>query len=390
MNSIFLRVFNLLKAGVMYSVARVYVYFHPLDRNKFFCVSMGGRNYGCNVKYLSDYIYQLSPKSTIIWGFAPSYYPLVKCDYKKVPFFSLRYYFEILTSKYIISNCAFNHKMLIKRKGQVYLQTWHGTALKKVGYDVSRKEDHFWFDRLFRPDALKYANNMVDVWISGSHFMTDIYRKKFRYLGNLYETGTPRNDVFFGQYNVIRTNVRNCLHVSEDEGIILYAPTFRHDGSMEYYNVNLEKLKDVWDKKTGRNHKVFVRLHPDLYQREEEFLGLFTTPVYSATLYPNMQELLCAADLLVTDYSSSMFDYMYSYKPVVLYVPDRETYYRGYYFKLEELPFMIINNNTEIEYTLLKYNYKEYISKVKHFMEEIGSVEKGNSCEQIYKILMSR
>ena len=111
--------------------------------------------------------------------------------------------------------------------------------------------------------------------------------------------------------------------------------------------------------------------------------------IYNVTLYPDIQELLYAADVLVTDYSSTMFDFMYSLKPVILYVPDKEIYNRGFYFDINEMPFIIANNNAELPMALQKYDRNEYIDKVHAFLNRIGNVEKGNATEETFKLLFN-
>ena len=131
-----------------------------------------------------------------------------------------------------------------------------------------------------------------------------------------------------------------------------------------------------------------VRLHPNLLKNKEDFLTRFPSDTIDASSYPDMIELLYSADVLVTDYSSCMFDFMYSYKPVILYVPDRLTYDRGFYLDIDSLPFIVLNNNLDIDQQLAKYNQIEYKKKLDKFLMEIGSFEKGTATENLINLLM--
>ena len=119
------------------------------------------------------------------------------------------------------------------------------------------------------------------------------------------------------------------------------------------------------------------------------FVAMFPQSTNNVSSYPDMIDLLCSADVLVTDYSSCMFDYMYSYKPIILYVPDRSTYDRGFYLDIDKLPFVVINSNKEIENKVSSFNNELYIEKINEFLLNIGSKESGNATECLYDLLTS-
>ncbi|MBR4239721.1 MAG: CDP-glycerol glycerophosphotransferase family protein [Prevotella sp.] len=374
-----------LKALVNYPLAKVITAYSPLKNNKYFCISMSGNSYGDNIKCLSNYISYYDPEAEIVWAFSPSFFSKADCPYKSVKLYSYKYYFHILTSKYILSNARLNQRMLHKRKGQVYLQTWHGTALKRLGTDVKTRK-RGWLQRVLSPNVFQFDVNNTDIMISGSKFMTNIFRNSFHFNGPIYETGTPRNDIFFEKHPEYKDRICKRYGIDNDSQIILYAPTFRSNGSFEYYDINSETVIKAWEKKTSRKCVFLVRLHPNLMCRSNEFSQLFPNAI-NVSAYPDMQELLYASDLLITDYSSSMFDFMYTYKPVLLYIPDKESYDRGFYFNIEDLPFIIISNNGQIINTISSFDLLAYKKSIDLFNIGIGSVENGTASEQIYQLL---
>ena len=370
---------------IAYYVTKLYSSLIPINKNRFLFFSMVGNSYGDSVKSIADYIENHYDGAEIVWAFSKYYYGTVNCTHKKVVFGSFRYYYYVITSKYYVTNCL-APLMAIKRKGQVMLQTWHGTALKRIGYDA-RSGEHSSLVARIRPNTKTAAERNTDFFISGSQFMSGVYRSAFRYSKKIYETGTPRNDIFFQDRPDIRKKVRRALSIEDDSKLILYTPTFRKGGSFEYYDIDLGFVKSYYQKATGNNYLVLVRLHPGLAAKSESIESFFGVGVINATLYPDIQELLYVADILITDYSSTMFDFMYSYKPVIMYVPDRETYNRGFYFDINKLPFIISNNNEELMDALQKYDREEYRNKVSGFIKEIGSFETGHATERAYHLL---
>ncbi len=382
-----------MRAIVNYSFTKAYVWIIPLKVNKYFCMSMLGNNYGDNIKCLADYICGVEDGAIIVWGFTNEYYKKVDCDYVSTRLYSLNYYYHILTSKYILTNQGINHKTLIKRKGQIVIQTWHGTCLKKIGSDINReKEELNLIDRLFKPNPQNYYVNMTDIWISGSRFMSQIYKDKFSYSKPIFEIGTPRNDIFFGNNQEVIRKVKDFFGIPLTTQIVLYAPTFRSDKKITHYDIDADEILDSLSCKYGQDFVFITRLHPVLLESNNEFGKMLGSKAINASYYPDMQELLYVADFLVTDYSSCMFDFMYSYKPILLYLADKNEYSesRGFYFNIDSLPFLKVNSNKELRDTILNYDENHYREKITEFMERIGSVETGHATEATYNIIKGR
>ena len=385
-----IRAINLVKRMLSYLMARCFVVFIPLQKNKFFCISMTGNSYGDSIKCLSDYIAVHNPSSTIVWAFTDIYYHLTDCEHNKVKLYTFRYYYHILTSKYILSNVSLDKKMLIKRKGQVCVQTWHGTALKRIGVDMYTHRRQTWRNMFSGGIITEYNAKLTDIVVSGSRFMTKILHEKCLYpMHVIHEIGTPRNDIFFQNQPEVRKKVKAFYGLEADTKIILYAPTFRAGGDFTYYDVDLLRIKTFFEQNSGDRYVNLVRLHPNLLRNKEGFLERFSSDTIDASSYPDMIELLYAADVLVTDYSSCMFDFMYSYKPIILYTPDKGTYDRGFYLNIDDLPFGSVNSNSQIPAMLKLFESPNYRNRIDDFLNIIGSAEKGNATEVLYKLIMS-
>ncbi len=376
------------RANLCYAAARLAVAGKKIDENKYFCMSLLGESYGDNIKPLSDYLAQHDSHAKMVWAFSKHFVGKAQCAHQWVKLYSFNYYRHMLTSKYILSNTRLNQRMMHKRKGQIYLQTWHGTALKRLGTDIKRKRSRW--EQIYNPAVFDFDVDNTDIMISGSRFMTNLYREKFLFKGEIAETGTPRNDIFFSQQPQLRRKVCNAFGLEEGKLLILYAPTFRADKQYTFYNIDLKTVKDTWERKTGRACNLMVRLHPKLKQDKQAFQTTFGKLVTDASSYPDMQELLYVCDLFITDYSATMFDFMYTRRPILLYAPDQQSYNRGFYFKLSELPFMLVADNKEIEETLRGFDAQAYSQCVDVFLERIGSAETGRATEQVVKLLKQK
>ena len=287
-------------------LGRLLSFFHT-DSHKYFCISMVGNSYGCNVKALADYIQEVDPDAIVIWAFSPIMHNQLQLS-NSVIIYSWSYYYHLVSSRFILSNSRIPLSLFpYKSSKQRYLQMWHGTALKRIEKDAGSSLSEAYKD-LAITDSKK-----IDFFISGSHFMTKIYREAFWYEGSIYEVGTPRNDLFFHDNPDIICKVRQVFKLAPHEKVVLYAPTFRSDYSIESYNIDVERIVAALQKKWGGTWRFLIRLHPNLLSCNyyDKIHGRIPDAT-DASSYPDMQELLYSCDILLTDYSASMFDFMYS------------------------------------------------------------------------------
>jgi CDP-glycerol glycerophosphotransferase len=216
-----------------------------------------------------------------------------------------------------------------KKPGASYLQTWHGTPLKRIHRDAA------WLP----PDELLAGLDediaRWDLLISPSAAATELLRSAFRYTGEVLETGYPRNDVLsVPDADARRARVRAQLGIAEGTTAVLYAPTYRDDEADGGVDAPLGLDVAALAERLGDDTVLLLRLH--------YFMGHQTRPassgqVQDVSVYPDISDLYVAADVLVTDYSSSMFDFAVTGKPILLYAYDLEHYQdqlRGFTFDL--------------------------------------------------------
>ncbi len=242
-------------------------------------------------------------------------------------------YFEAMArARYIVTN-AHLPSWFKRRSGQTVVQTWHGTPLKKIGFDI---EQIGFASANYKARLAQEVPNWTFL-ISPNAFATPILRSAFRFEGEVLETGYPRNDLFHqpGSEELAAT-VKIRLRTATDKRVILYAPTWRDNRyySNGRYQLDMRLEVDALRNRLGEEHVLWVRNHPNVVDRisEDEF-------VIDAGDYPEVNELLLAADVVVTDYSSIMFDFANLRRPMAFFTYDLAEYrdnLRGFYFDFEQ------------------------------------------------------
>jgi CDP-glycerol glycerophosphotransferase (TagB/SpsB family) len=231
-----------------------------------------------------------------------------------------------------------------KASGQFHLQTWHGTPLKRIGEDRGPGDFSTWRHR--RRIAAQAAG--WDAMVSPSPFCSRVFRSAFGFEGPMLEIGYPRNDVLVNDRGARRAQVRRRLGLSDADRVVLYAPTWR-----EYLGVRTSKPVYVDAQRLVSalpDAVLLVRGHYNSTGQRDLFEG--EKRIHDVTRYPDVADLFLAADALVTDYSSVMFDFVLTDRPVVLLVPDLEQYRdveRGFYFDIESRsPGPLVDTTDEV------------------------------------------
>jgi CDP-glycerol glycerophosphotransferase len=230
-----------------------------------------------------------------------------------------------------------------KQPGCNYLQTWHGTPLKRIHRDV-RWAPEGRLDRLDR-DVARW-----DVLLSPNPTSTPLFRQAFGFQGPVHETGYPRNDVLTGaDAAALRAGVRRGLGIPEGTTAVLYAPTWRDDAVFATGDHPLPLDLDQFSRALGGEHVLLLRLHSLVSRRLELPDG---APVRDVSAHPDIRELYLAADVLVTDYSSAMFDFAVTGRPILLFAYDLADYrdrLRGFYLDLDDIaPGPVLGTGDEV------------------------------------------
>ena len=289
----------------------------------------------------------------------------------------------LATAKYLVNNANFPW-FFRKAPGQVYLQTWHGTPLKRLGRDVAGVSLKVGYQATMEREAKSW-----DFLIAPNQFFADVFPKSFDYSGQTILTGYPRNDRLSTTDAATRQGIREKFGVTDPaEKLVMYAPTWRD-----------------YKRTSGGNWDAINYLTPSI-TLPEGFRPLFrghhnTIDAHSAkvagnaidaTAYPDVTDLYLAADVLITDYSSTMFDFSVTGKPMLFLAPDVDRYRseRGFYLDYEsEVPGPILKTDQDVVDSLarLPQIISAFAPKYAAWKQRFNSLEDGSSAKRVVDIV---
>jgi len=345
----------------------------PIQENKIVCCNMKGKRYGDNPKYITEELLKRKLNYQIVWILNDNVVEGLPQGVRRVKNNAFAQAYELATAGIWIDSNTKQYGTL-KRKKQLYIQTWHGSyGLKKVYGDILDKIS--FIDKIL----IQYNSRIIDLYISNSMKTSEIYRRAFWYRGEILECGSPRNDIFFEDSQMYREKVERYFEVKEKK-MVLYAPTYRKNRNTNAFQLDYDKLRNSLQERFGGEWVVLIRLHPVNIVDAECFMK-YDKYVINATEYSVMQELLAACDILVTDYSSCMFDFATKYKKCFLYATDIAEYEkeRDVYFKLEELPFPVAYDNGMLCDVIMNFDEKKYNNELDKLFEQVGLCENGHA-----------
>lgn len=291
---------------------------------------------------------------------------------------STKYLEYLSTAKYLINNSTFQN-FFIPKEDQVYINTWHGTPLKKMGFEI--------------PGNPATSRNVVrnflssSILISPNEHTTNMYLKSYKldglFRGKIIEDGYPRIDLTLNtnKLNFISRLLKTGLKIDTNKEIILYAPTWKGTNVSQARNDMKQIISDmeILKEKNGNKYNVLIKVHPFLYSTAKEFIEIKDSLIPD---YIDTNEMLSITDLLITDYSSIFFDYLVTDKPVLFYMWDAEYYLdsRGSYINFEDLPGPVLYNIEELTETIthVKDVQRTYQNNYSAMKEKFTKYDDGN------------
>lgn len=357
----------------------------PVKKNKVVFQSYYGRGYGDNPKYIAEALRQTGESIDYVWVVSdPQNTDLPAC-FRTVKFRSFRYIYEMSTARVWVDNSRKEYCM--KKKNQYYMQTWHGSlGMKKVENMVPERLGRDYV-RMAKRDAAQ-----SDVMLSSCDTLTSDYRRFYWYPdGEVLQKGLPRNDRLLTYTDADVRRIRQALNIEEGCRLLLYAPTFRQDHDLSAYDIDYRRCKEALEARFGGTWRILLRLHPNVFKLSDQ-ISYDPQVVINASYYSDMQELYMIADMLVTDYSSVIFDFLLVERPSLLYASDIAKYRveRDYYFEFDELPFTLCENNDELEKAILTFDTKAHLTAIRGFKERHGFCESGHAAEHAARWILEK
>ena len=371
-------------------------YIIPPNENIILFESSNGRNYTGNPKSVYEEILNqgLDKEIKCVWSFDQTNTE-IKGNAKKVKrsFFKFLYY-SLRSGAWVFDSRHLYY--LRKNKKTKYIQTWHGTPLKKLGLDMD------YIDMSGNQDIKQYHDDFrknTSLWqylISQNSYSSEIFRHAFDFKGEMLEIGYPRNDILINKNNAEDIDeIKTRLNIPKDKKVILYAPTWRDN---EYYEKGKYKFATEMDfdqmkSELSDEYVLIVKFH--YLVKENIDWSKYDDFVIECDADWDIQELYLISDMMITDYSSVMFDYSLLKRPMIFYAYDLENYknnLRDFYFDMiNEVPGPICLTNDEMIGFIKNYteeSYKmEFGEKYKNWSEKFNTFDDGNASKKVIDLI---
>ncbi len=365
----------------------------PVNPKKIvFACYEGAGGYGDNPKYIAEELYKRNLGYELVWlthdvtRDFPEYIKVYKDNIWNTVF-------HLATGKVWIDNYRKPYGTL-KRKNQLYIQTWHATiGFKAVGLYRGDK-----FPEIARRVS-EWDSNLADYVISNSDYCDKVYPKKLLYKGPTLRVGSPRLDILVNNKALYNEKMRIMLEIKPDEFVVLYAPTFRggtQSGKkqvfLEDFSIDFDMIKSEIKEKYDRNCRILLRVHPQISAKLKEDDLLKQEGLIDVSLYPDMSEIMTMADMVITDYSSCAFDAAFVGIPVLIYADDISDYIdkRGeFMWRRDELPFDVAEDNEGLKNNIKAFDITKYCENVALFMKVNNVVEEGRASNKTVNCLES-
>lgn len=374
-----------IKRIVLYIVSLLLHPFLRVKKGRVLFISYDGAQYSCNPRFITEYILDNNIDFELIWLYTKqNHYKNIDKRIKVVGYPSLSSVIAINTAQFVITNKRTAPWVFgwIKKKGQKYIMTWHGgKPLKRVELDAIDTLGARYYRKIKQDSAY------CDLMLSESRYTSKLYRSSFLYDGEILEKGAPRNDIFFKKdiFEITKKSVFEYFGFSSDDHVVLYAPTFRGNMTLDCYSIDWNRIIPALESMIGGRVKVLLRLHPNFIQSGIDCSSLFCGDnIYEATSYKDINELLIASETLISDYSSCMFDYAFTQRPCFIFAADSDLYERGFYLNIHELPFPFAENNDELLFNIENFDKFKYKEKLGLYMNNsFGIFDKGHASQEV-------
>lgn len=353
----------------------------PIQKNKILFWSFGFNAYSCNPKYIALELEKQHPnKYDICWVFDVSVEIPPDFPHRYVRYFSLEYMKEIATARLLVCNTRINEKRLFfrKRRGQFYIQTWHGSyGPKHIEQDAEKQLGEEYVA------MAKRDSQICDLMLCSCTAFEHFCRTACWYDGEVVVTGMARTDLFFDGDDARKQQLRQKLGIPDGLQVAVYAPTFRK-GLTEEQTLDFAALRRALSARFGGEWLVLRSIHPNL-----RHAGL-TAPEGVRLMDHDVQELIDVCACLISDYSSTMIDAAIAGKPVFLFAPDLEQYRaddRGFYYDIAETPFPLCLTNEALAQSIRRFDEAAYRQAVAAYLDWMGSREDGQAARRAVELI---
>jgi CDP-glycerol glycerophosphotransferase len=362
----------------------------PAKKNLILFESFSGKQYSCNPRAIYEYLLQQDTNYEMVWSANKNV--VNHFEREGIPYverLSPKWFLLAARAKFWVTNSRMP-SWVPKPSHTIYVQTWHGTPLKRLVADMEEVHMPGTNREQYIQSFHKESRNW-DYLISPNDYSTEIFKRAFNFNKKLVESGYPRNDsLIANNSDHVIAELKNKLKLPEDKKVILYAPTWRDNEfhAAGKYTFNLQLDLNLMRENLGSDYIVLLRLHS--FVADKMNLSGFEGFVYDFSSYLDINDLYLVSDLLITDYSSVFFDYANLERPIIFFAYDIETYrnkLRGFYFDLEtNAPGPLVTSTDDVINEIKKLesiNMEEIKEKYNEFHQKFCYLEDGNAAKRV-------
>ena len=367
----------------------------PIRNNTYFFQSYLARSMSCSPRAMYDYLVATEPSARFVWSLNDINVP-TRARTTTVRPGSLAHYYYLATAKFIVSNTGLADGFE-KRRGQIHLQTWHGSTLKRIGRDKGIADS----ERQIRGGAkdsktLTGFARRVSMWdflLVANSLSAEAHLTAWRFDSEMLHTGYPRNDALFDAEWVQqqRQRVRSKYAIPDDHVVALWAPTWRDDAPTVNGRLVYQLPLSLIDVAHTSKLTILAKMHYKVGNLIDDS-GLQPTFI-NVSEWNDVNDLFPASDVLISDFSGTIPDYANTGKPIVFYIPDYDDYMesRGTYFDIPtEGPGPLVRTESELFATLQDLSWTDqYASRYAYFREVYGEYDDGHAAERAVKRMLN-
>ena len=351
-----------------------------IDPDKLVFSSFESSAYNDSPRFISEKLHELDPGVKQVWLLRDGAYDTVQ-----LPDYVIRAHAvgrdgiaHLATARVWVDNVKKTQTHLLRPKKQAYFNTWHGDrGFKRVGKDNDKEK----FDRRLERHCA--------AMIAGSRFGAANYRTAFEFEGEILMDGIPRNDLLVRNDPAFAAALRQKLGFAPEEKLLIFAPTYRdHQAGAMRSELDIPRALDILEDVTGARWKCLLRTH---YRSSGIDVGTQDPRIVDMCAYPEMTELLCICDMLITDYSSCAGDFILRDMPAILYQSDIDQYRNGsraLYVDMDTAPFFIAHDMGELEGIIRGLTPESIRENCRAWREFFGVTETGQACEASARFIL--
>lgn len=374
--------FREITVSYLLRAVQLLLFWLPVKKNRVMVYIHDRKGFTCNPKYIVKKLRELyGDKLEIIWV---TMHPETCKEIEDLGVTvmksnTLKQMLMYFRTRFFITNDAFP-SWAMHRWNQKWMNTWHGAMnYKHIGYDYLAPMS------VLAAKIFKIKNRQPDFFLSGSEFFTKDTAASFRLDEKVFvPCGLPRNDAFFHEQEEMNAKIRKHYNLDANAHLAMFAPTFRRGMKSDTFGMDFEVIRDALQARFGGEWIILFRNH-NFVKGKQKYAG-----AVDVSAYHDMQELMCASDVLISDYSSCLYDFCMTGRPSFVYATDLDNYMnndRSFAYPFEKWPYPVARSNEELVERIQSFDEKEHADRIAEHLRDAGAYDNGTASEQVAELI---